>query len=195
MKARQKRLIILTGSSGILEWRWWRFASADGRRTWGLLGTSSLKEGAMLYIRGFLRYATIIGGLASFSSNNVTSSIVTLTTIRHMLLWYFGILLKSSVVWELFRDRREWGQRTSRGWTLFGALMIGERSTWVNTVDDEGIRSSGLVQFNDVYAEVPLWSASVPIARRWIVPTCVWKLHDCRVGVSVGRLPQDVLLE
>jgi hypothetical protein len=26
-------------------------------------------------------------------------------------------------------------------------------------------------------------------------PTCVWKLHDCRVGVGVGRLPQDVLLE
>jgi hypothetical protein len=62
-------------------------------------------------------------------------------------------------------------------------------------VDDEDIRSSGLVQVNDAYAEVPLWSASGPIARRWIVPTCVWKLHDCRVGVSVGRLSQDVLLE
>jgi hypothetical protein len=62
-------------------------------------------------------------------------------------------------------------------------------------VDDEDIRSSGLVQVNDVYAEVPLWSASGPIGRRWIVLTCVWKLHDCRVGVGVGRLPQDVLLE
>jgi hypothetical protein len=41
-----------------------------------------------------------------------------------------------------------------------------------------------------------LWCASGPIARRWIVPTCVWKLSDCkRMGVSVGRLPQEVLLE
>jgi hypothetical protein len=39
--------------------------------------------------------------------------------------------------------------------------------------DDEDIRLSGLVQVNDVYPEVPLWSASGPIARRWIVPTCV----------------------
>jgi hypothetical protein len=64
----------------------------------------------------------------------------------------------------------------------------------VNTVDDEDIRSSGLVQVNDVYAEVPLWCASGLIARRWIVPTCVWKLSDCKNG-SVGRLPQEVLLE
>jgi hypothetical protein len=31
-----------------------------------------------------------------------------------------------------------------------------------------------------LYAEVPLWCASGPIARRWIVPTCVWKLYDCK---------------
>jgi hypothetical protein len=55
-----------------------------------------------------------------------------------------------------------------------------ERSTRVYTVDDEDIRLSGLVQVNDVYAEVPLWRASGPIARRWIVPTCVWKLSDCK---------------
>jgi hypothetical protein len=62
-------------------------------------------------------------------------------------------------------------------------------------VDDEDIRSSGLVQVNDgLYAEVPLWSASGPIARRWIVPTCVWKLSDCKNGsecsetVRVGRV-------
>jgi hypothetical protein len=48
-------------------------------------------------------------------------------------------------------------------------------------VDDEDIRSTGLVQVNDgIYAEVPLWGASGPIARRWIVPTCVWKLSDCK---------------
>jgi hypothetical protein len=41
-------------------------------------------------------------------------------------------------------------------------------------VDDEDIRSTGLVQVNDgMYAEVPLWCASEPIARRWIAPTCV----------------------
>jgi hypothetical protein len=46
----------------------------------------------------------------------------------------------------------------------------------VYTADDEDILSSGLVQVNDaLYAEVS-WCASGPIARRWIVPTCVWKL-------------------
>jgi hypothetical protein len=49
-------------------------------------------------------------------------------------------------------------------------------------VDDEDIRSSGLMQVNDVYAEVPLWCASRSIARRWIVPACVWKLSDCKNG-------------
>jgi hypothetical protein len=42
-----------------------------------------------------------------------------------------------------------------------------------------GSRSSGAseLQFNDgIYAEVLLWCASQPIARRWIVQTCVWKL-------------------
>jgi hypothetical protein len=104
----------------------------------------------LLYIWGFLRYATIIGGLASLSSNNVISSIVTLATIRHMLLWYFGILLKSSVVRESFEWRHP----------------IVEAGKW---------------QVNDgLYAEVPLWCASGPIARRWIVPTCIWKLSDCK---------------
>jgi hypothetical protein len=49
-----------------------------------------------------------------------------------------------------------------------------ERSTRVYTVDDEDIRSSGLVQVKDgLYAEVPLWCESEPIARRRIVTTCV----------------------
>jgi hypothetical protein len=48
-----------------------------------------------------------------------------------------------------------------------------ERSTRVYTVDDEDIRSSGLVLVNDgLYAEVS-WCARGPIARRWIAPTCV----------------------
>jgi hypothetical protein len=49
-----------------------------------------------------------------------------------------------------------------------------ERSTRVYIADDEDIRLSGLVQVNDgLYAEVPLWCAIEPIARRWIAPTCV----------------------
>jgi hypothetical protein len=41
-------------------------------------------------------------------------------------------------------------------------------------VDDEDVRSSGLVQVNDgLYAEVPLWYASGPIARRLIDMVCL----------------------
>jgi hypothetical protein len=47
---------------------------------------------------------------------------------------------------------------------------------------------SGLVQVNDVYAEVPLWSASGSIARRRIVPTCVWKLSDCKNGSECWKI-------
>jgi hypothetical protein len=42
---------------------------------------------------------------------------------------------------------------------------------------------------------VPLWCARGPIARRWIAPTCVWKLYDCKNGSECWRLPQEVLLE
>jgi hypothetical protein len=62
-------------------------------------------------------------------------------------------------------------------------------------VDDEDIRSSGLVQVNDVYAEVPLWCASGPIARRWIGSFVFGSFLTARMGVSDGRLPQEVLLE
>jgi hypothetical protein len=71
-----------------------------------------------------------------------------------MLLWYFGILLEISVGLETVRERR--------------ACVSGncERSTRVYTMDDEDIRSSGLVQVNDgLYAEVPLWCARGLIAR------------------------------
>jgi hypothetical protein len=59
----------------------------------------------------------------------------------------------------------------------------------VYTVEDENIRSSGLVQVNDgLYAEVPLWCTSGPIARRWIAPTCVWKLSDCENGSECWKI-------
>jgi hypothetical protein len=55
-------------------------------------------------------------------------------------------------------------------------------------VDDEDIQSLGLVQVNDVYVEVLLWCASGSIARRWIVPTCVWKLSDCKNGSECWKI-------
>jgi hypothetical protein len=56
-------------------------------------------------------------------------------------------------------------------------------------VDSEDSRSSGLVQVNDgLYAEVLLWCASRPIARRWIVPTCVWRLSDCNNVSSCWKI-------
>jgi hypothetical protein len=57
------------------------------------------------------------------------------------------------------------------------------------TVDGEDIRSSGLLQVNDgLYAEVPLWCASGPIARRWSVPTCVWKLYATKNGSECWKI-------
>jgi hypothetical protein len=88
-------------------------------------------------------------------------------------------------------------------WVCIGKLH--ERNTRVYTVDGEDIRSSGLVQVNDgLYAEVPLWCASGPIARRWIDLVCLealrlqeweWVLEDSHkkscwknsIGVSVPR--------
>jgi hypothetical protein len=67
-----------------------------------------------------------------------------------------------SRVWRPFENRRACVSRNC------------ERSTRVYTMDDEDIRSSGLVKVNDgLCAEVLLWCASGPIARRWIVLTCV----------------------
>jgi hypothetical protein len=60
-------------------------------------------------------------------------------------------------------------------------------------VDGEDIRSSGLEQASDgLYAEEPLWCASAPIARRWIVPTCVWKLSDCKNGSECWKIATRV---
>jgi hypothetical protein len=51
------------------------------------------------------------------------------------------------------------------------------------------IVGAGKLQVNDgLYAEVPLWCAIGPIARRWIVPTCVWKLSDCKNGSECWRV-------
>jgi hypothetical protein len=56
-------------------------------------------------------------------------------------------------------------------------------------VDGEDIRSSGLVQVNDgLCAGVLSWFASGPIARRWIVSTCVWRLSDCKNGSECWKI-------
>jgi hypothetical protein len=69
--------------------------------------------------------------------------------------------------------------RTPFGWKTEFISGKGERSTWLYTMDNENSRLSGLMQVSDgLYAEVPL-CASGPIAQ-WIVPTCVWKLYDCK---------------
>jgi hypothetical protein len=67
---------------------------------------------------------------------------------------------------------------------VFGALLIviwesGDRLGCEWTAR-KSIVGAGKWRVNDVYAEVPLWSASGPIARQWIVPTCVWKPSDCK---------------
>jgi hypothetical protein len=49
-------------------------------------------------------------------------------------------------------------------------------------VNCEDSRSSGLVsgKFSDgLCAEVLFWRASGPMAGRWIVPTCVWRMAGC----------------
>jgi hypothetical protein len=79
--------------------------------------------------------------------------------------------------------------RTPFGWKTEFVSGKCERSTSLHTVDGEDSRSSGLVQVNDgLYAEVLLWCASGPIARRWIVPTCVWKLSDCKTGSEYWKI-------
>jgi hypothetical protein len=56
-------------------------------------------------------------------------------------------------------------------------------------VDGEDIQSSGLVQVSDgLYAKVLLWCESGLTARQWIVPTCVWRLSDCKNVSSCWKI-------
>jgi hypothetical protein len=94
------------------------------------------------------------------------------------------------VFWNSLECRRVciW-LRTPFGWKTEFVSGKSERSMWLYTVDDEDIWSSGLMQVNDgLYAEVPLWCASGTIAHRWIVPTCVWKLSDCKNGSECWKI-------
>jgi hypothetical protein len=70
-----------------------------------------------------------------------------------------------------------------------GEVSIEELQVWLENRSSEDIRSSGLEQASDgLYAEVLLWRASEPIARRLIVPTCVWKLSDCKNGSECWKI-------
>jgi hypothetical protein len=74
-----------------------------------------------------------------------------------------------------------------------------DRSTRVYIADDEDIRLSGLVRVNDgLSAEVPLWCSGVQVDRYPDdgLPRRVFEsFMTARMAVSVGRLPQEVLLE
>jgi hypothetical protein len=112
----------------------------------------------------------------------------------------------NSRVWRSVRCRRVYLAADSfwlEDWVRIRKLR--ERSMRVYTMDDEESRSSGLVQVNDgLYAEVPLWCASGPIARRRIDLVCLealwlqeweWLFEDCHkrpcwknsIGMSVPR--------
>jgi hypothetical protein len=67
--------------------------------------------------------------------------------------------------------------------SLYREKVRGAREFIRRTVKTE------LEQANDgLYTEVPLWCASGPIAQRWIVPTCVWKLSDCKNGSECWKI-------
>jgi hypothetical protein len=82
----------------------------------------------------------------------------------------------TSVVWRSFEYRRACVGREEHV-----SLYCGR---WRHS-----IVGAGKWQVNDgLYAEVPLWCATEPIARRWVVPTCVWKLSDCKNGSECWKI-------
>jgi hypothetical protein len=141
--------------------------------------------------------------LASLADNNVNKQHCYARNNRQAFLWLRDSLSSESdwfveqCMLEFTRVRMCIWLWTPFGWKIKFVSGNCERSTWVYTADGEDIQSSGLEQASDgLYAEVLLWCASGPIARRWIVPTCVWKLFDCKnrsecwknsIGVSVPR--------
>jgi hypothetical protein len=116
-----------------------------------------------------------------------------------MFLWCSEFYWYTSRIWkslgaDVFENRLVQTCLCVGLWTPFGwkpKFVSGncERSTWVYTMDGEDIRSSGLVQVSDgLYTEVLLWCASGPTARRWILPTCVWRLSDCKNVSSCWKI-------
>jgi hypothetical protein len=146
-----------------------QFLRAQSHETGVFFIRSNLK--IMLHIWGFLRYATILDGLAWLVDNNLNKQQCYAGNNRQASHRYGIRSLRTSidldsVFWESFEWRHP-------------------------------IVGAGRWRVNEVYAEVPLWSASGPVAQRWIVLTCVWKrvLEDSHkrscwknsTGVSVPR--------
>jgi hypothetical protein len=72
-----------------------------------------------------------------------------------------------------------------------------ERSTWVYTVDGEDIRSSGLVN-GGLMMYTPRYRCGVQVDRQpddGLSRRVFGSFLTARIGVSVGRLPKEVLLE
>jgi hypothetical protein len=125
------------------------------------------------------------------SHNNLNRNITMDTAVWYMSERFLGQLCE-----------RTWRARDSVVWESFeGQLCRGnsERSTWVYTESGDrlwcewtarkSIVGASELQLNDgIYAEVLLWCASEPIARRWIVPTCVWKLSDRKNGSECWKI-------
>jgi hypothetical protein len=69
---------------------------------------------------------------------------------------------------------------------LYSSLVLDLVCQWTAR---KSIIGASELQFNDgIYAVVPLWCARGPIARRWIVPTCVWNLSDCKNGSECWKI-------
>jgi hypothetical protein len=106
------------------------------------------------------------------------------------LLWFSNFYRYNSRVWRsvgcrrvyLAADSFEVGRLSSyrKLWEEHMSLYGGR---WRHSIVGDG-----KWRVNGVYAEVPLWSASGPIARRWIVPMCVWKPSDCKNGSECWKI-------
>jgi hypothetical protein len=135
---------------------------------WGSLGSITLallQQWDRTTLLRFLRYATILGGLASLSSNNVISSIVThATKDTETLLWFFNFYRYNSVCVSTRVQTCIW-LRTPLGWKIKFVSGNCERSTWVYTVDGEDIRSSGLVNGRLMMDYVPRCRCGVQADR------------------------------
>jgi hypothetical protein len=140
-------------------------------------GISCLTIIVMLHIWGFLRYATILDGLAWLVDNNVNKQHCYARNNKTHI----------TMVFKLIRIEQS-GLEISRTQTC---LYVG-RDEHVSLCGGQWRHSivwAGKWQVNDgLYAEVPLWCESGPIARRWIVPTCVWKLSDCKNGSECWKI-------
>jgi hypothetical protein len=131
----------------------------------------------LLHKWGFRSYATILDGLAWLADNSVNKQhcCARKKWTERTLLWIWRGDIKWTwnelVSWV--RERVEVGRYSERYGGRWRHPIVGAGKWRVN---------------DGLYTEVPLWSASEPIARRWIVPTCVWKPSDCKNGSECWKI-------